>query len=79
MAIGALRGIKEMGLNVPEDISIICFDDIILSSYVTPALTTVAQDAEELGFESAKLLSEIISGNTDLLTTAYYAARIEIS
>jgi len=66
MAIGALRGIKEMGLNVPEDISIIGFDDIILSSYVTPALTTVAQDAEELGFESAKLLSEIISGNTDL-------------
>ncbi|SEK55644.1 transcriptional regulator, LacI family [Carnobacterium iners] len=65
MAIGAIRGIKEMGLNVPDDISIIGFDDIILSQYVTPRLTTVAQDAEVLGFESAKLLSEIISGNTD--------------
>lgn len=66
MAIGALRGVQEMGLNVPDDISIIGFDDIILSNYVTPALTTVAQDAEALGFESAKLLSEIISENTDL-------------
>jgi len=66
MAIGAMRGIKEMGLNIPNDISIIGFDDIILSKYVTPALTTIAQDAEALGFESAKLLSDIITGNTGL-------------
>lgn len=66
MAIGAMRGIKEMGLSVPEDISIIGFDDIILASYVTPTLTSVAQDMELIGFEAAKLLAEIInqkSGN----------------
>lgn len=60
MAIGAMRGIKDMGMNVPEDVSIVGFDDITLASYVTPELTTVAQDMELIGYESAKLLSEII-------------------
>lgn len=61
MAIGAMRAVKDMGLRVPEDISIIGFDDIILSSYVSPTLTSVAQDMEKIGFEAAKLLTEIIN------------------
>ncbi|MGX7148420.1 LacI family DNA-binding transcriptional regulator [Enterococcus ureasiticus] len=61
MAIGAMRAVKDMGKRVPEDISIIGFDDIILASYVTPRLTTVAQDMEEIGYEAAKLLTEIIN------------------
>lgn len=61
MAIGAMRAVKDMGLQVSEDISIVGFDDIILSSYVSPALTSVAQDMEKIGFEAAKLLTEIIN------------------
>ena len=40
MAIGAINAIQNQGLRVPEDISIIGFDDIEFAKYVTPALTT---------------------------------------
>ncbi|MBP1045979.1 LacI family DNA-binding transcriptional regulator [Enterococcus sp. BWM-S5] len=63
MAIGAMRAVKDMGIKVPEDLSIIGFDDIILASYVTPELTSVSQDMREIGFEAAKLLTEIIDGD----------------
>lgn len=41
MAISAIKAIKEKGLNVPEDISVIGFDNIVIGNYITPALTTV--------------------------------------
>ena len=41
MAIGAIRAFKKRGYRVPEDISIIGFDDITLSTYVDPPLTTI--------------------------------------
>ncbi|MHC5228638.1 LacI family DNA-binding transcriptional regulator [Enterococcus sp. LJL99] len=61
MAIGAIRAVKDMGMKVPEDLSIIGFDDIVLASYVTPTLTSISQDMELIGFEAAKLLAEIIN------------------
>ncbi|MDH6365314.1 LacI family transcriptional regulator [Enterococcus sp. PF1-24] len=61
MAIGAMRAIKDMGKNVPGDISIIGFDDIVLASYVTPTLTSVAQDMQKIGYEAAALLTDIIN------------------
>ena len=48
MAIGALRAIRASGRQVPDDVSIIGFDDIPLASAVMPALTTVAQPITEL-------------------------------
>nr|BFE96022.1 DNA-binding transcriptional regulator CytR [Pseudomonas brassicacearum subsp. brassicacearum] len=49
MAIGALRRIKQMGLRVPEDISLVGFDDIPFAAYCDPPLTTIAQPAEAFG------------------------------
>lgn len=49
MAIGALHEIRSAGLRVPEDISVIGFDDIRYSQAVFPPLTTVRQPAEEIG------------------------------
>lgn len=49
MAIGALRAIDEAGLRVPDDLSLVGYDDIPLISFVVPALTTVAQPSRELG------------------------------
>ncbi len=49
MAVGALCAIHEAGLRVPADISVIGFDNIPLSAYTVPRLTTIAQPAQELG------------------------------
>jgi len=56
MAIGALKEIQETGLKVPEDISVVGFDDIPLASLVNPALTTIAQPIYEMGREAMSLL-----------------------
>ncbi|MDP4087698.1 MAG: LacI family DNA-binding transcriptional regulator [Bacillota bacterium] len=48
MAIGAMNAIKEMGMKIPEDISIIGFDNIELSKYVSPALTTMSSSLFEI-------------------------------
>jgi LacI family transcriptional regulator len=60
MAIGVIDRIKEAGLSVPEDISVIGFDDIELSSYIKPSLTTIRQPIHEIGKKSAELLLDLI-------------------
>jgi LacI family transcriptional regulator len=49
MAIGGLQAFKENKINIPNDISIVGYDDIELSEYVNPALTTIRQPKYELG------------------------------
>ncbi len=55
-AIGALRAIHTAGLSVPQDISVVGFDDIELSQFTQPALTTVRLSREEIGREAFKAL-----------------------
>ena len=62
MAMGALRAAHEAGLRVPEDMSIVGFDDIELSSYTSPPLTTVAQPKERLGVMAVDMLLERVTG-----------------
>lgn len=66
MAIGAIDAIKDAGLKVPEDISIIGFDDIELAQYVTPKLTTVKQDGELIGKTAIDLLVKEIDSKTKI-------------
>ncbi|WP_309119884.1 LacI family DNA-binding transcriptional regulator [Paenibacillus sp.] len=61
LAIGAIRCIKDHGLRVPEDISVIGIDDIILSRYIEPPLTTVKIDREEMAKYAVQLLIEKIN------------------
>jgi LacI family transcriptional regulator len=56
IAFGAMRAIAEAGLAIPEDISLISFDDHYYASFLTPPLTTVAQQNEEIGCNAVKLL-----------------------
>lgn len=63
MALGAMRIVKEAGLRVPEDISIIGFDDISLAKYVEPPLTTIKQDKELIGQQAAIMLLNKINGD----------------
>lgn len=65
MAIGALHAAAQLGLNVPENVAIVGFDDIELASYTTPSLTTVAQPKQEIGQLAVKLIFERM-GNPSL-------------
>jgi len=65
MALGALHEIKSAGLKVPQDISVIGFDDIRYAEITDPPLTTIAQPAEEIGERSMRRLCQIIDGNSD--------------
>jgi LacI family transcriptional regulator len=56
MAIGALAAACERGVQVPEELSVVGFDDIHLARYLNPPLTTVAQPKYELGVIAAELL-----------------------
>ncbi|MCP2048391.1 UNVERIFIED_ORG: DNA-binding LacI/PurR family transcriptional regulator [Paenarthrobacter nicotinovorans] len=62
MALGVLRAFNEAGVKVPDDISVVGFDDQPESAYFIPPLTTVAQDFEELGQRCIDLLLDRIEG-----------------
>jgi len=62
MAIGALHTARQLGVHVPEDLSLVGFDNIFLSSLVDPPLTTVAQPAYRLGELAVEKLLRRISG-----------------
>ena len=61
MAIGAMKAIQEAGLQIPDDISVVGFDDIELSQYVTPSLTTIRQDSQTIGQQAADMLLKQIN------------------
>jgi LacI family transcriptional regulator len=60
-AIGVIRAIYDAGLSVPEDISVIGFDDIMSAAYHKPSLTTVRQPLREMGRQGAQVLLDMIS------------------
>lgn len=62
LAVGAMMSIRNQGLSVPGDISVIGFDDIEMVKYMTPALTTVRQDTYALGNKAADMLIYAIEG-----------------
>lgn len=61
-AIGALRALQERGFRVPEDVAIVGWDDISMSSFTHPTLTTVAPDTRSLATTALDLLEERIEG-----------------
>lgn len=64
MAIGAMRWLHQAGVKVPEDMSIIGFDDIEVASQIVPALTTVAVPTSEIAKTSFAMLKDQMRGNT---------------
>ncbi|MCP4721400.1 MAG: substrate-binding domain-containing protein, partial [Desulfobacteraceae bacterium] len=62
LALGTMKGARELGFNLPKDLSIVGFDDIHIASYVIPELTTIRQPAYEMGNLGAKLLLQRIGG-----------------
>lgn len=64
IALGVLSQAKKMGVDIPKDLSLVGFDDIMQAQYCFPALTTVAQPRYEIGCESMLLLLEQLHGHS---------------
>jgi DNA-binding LacI/PurR family transcriptional regulator len=64
-ALGAIRAFQEAGLRVPDDISVVGFDDIQGAAYNTPSLTTVRQPLARMGAIAAQTLLERIEGSME--------------
>jgi LacI family transcriptional regulator len=60
MALGAIRALREHSLRVPEDVSVVGFDDIPEAAYFEPPLTTVQQNFAALGEQSVQYLVDLI-------------------
>lgn len=60
MAVGAIKAANDLNFSIPKDISIIGFDDIDLAQFISPPLTTIKQNKEELGSRAADALLKLI-------------------
>ncbi|MBV1853212.1 LacI family DNA-binding transcriptional regulator [Catellatospora tritici] len=67
-ALGLLRALHERGIRVPEDVSVVGFDDIPEAEYLSPPLTTVRQDFDEVGRRCLAALLELLDAD-ELPTT----------
>ena len=61
-ALGALRAIRAKGWRVPEDISVVGFDDLFIASYTHPALTTISQPMRQMGSTAMEILLKLFNG-----------------
>ncbi len=62
LAIGAMKEFHNRGVRIPEDISIMGFDDLVISRYVSPSLSTIHQNIEEKGESAVRLLLNSMNG-----------------
>jgi DNA-binding LacI/PurR family transcriptional regulator len=64
MALGVLRAFAEAGLKVPEQLSVVGFDDVPEAAYFSPPLTTVRQDFAQVGLLALELVLEQMAGGS---------------
>ena len=75
LAAGAIVRAKQLGVDIPREVSITGFDDIALASAVTPALTTISVPQEAMGRAAAHLLLQSLNTN-DTLSNVELETRI---
>ncbi len=79
MAIGAMKAVYDAGMKVPQDISLMGFDDNGISAYLTPAITTVKRPIEDMSREGAAMLLDIINrGGKGTLRSVRLKTELEI-
>ena len=64
LAIGVLKGLHSAGIRVPEDFSVVGFDNIVFSAYTNPTLTTLDQPKRYIGAEAARLILGLLDPST---------------
>ena len=77
VAIDVIRRAKERGIRIPEDISVMGVDDLLVSRYLDPALSTMTFDKELLGAKAMELLYQIIQGGEYETRNAIYTTPVE--
>ena len=78
MAIGVLDYVHRVGLSVPENMSVIGFDDIRFARYVRPALTTISQPMLDIGRETVRLLLGVLQGTITTPVSITLPHKLEI-
>ncbi|MEW9671813.1 LacI family DNA-binding transcriptional regulator [Ammoniphilus sp. 3BR4] len=66
LAIGVIQAVKELGLRVPADLSVVGFDNIMFAAYTDPALTTVSQPIDQIGMKAVDLLVDEINKKEEI-------------
>jgi len=81
LALGCMRAIKDKGLRIPADVSIVGFDDIPIARVFDPPLTTIVQPREKMGVRAAELLLKLLKedgGNGDVGENIIFPTEIVI-
>ncbi|MGA2625104.1 MAG: LacI family DNA-binding transcriptional regulator [Bacteroidota bacterium] len=78
MAIGCMRYLKAVGKEIPDDVAVVGFDDIEMSSHVEPRLTTVRVPKEEMGKLAVRLLVGIIKSKVETITTVHVPVELVV-
>ncbi len=73
IVLGVIKAVREAGLRIPEDISIISFDNNIYLDYMVPPVTRISQPVEDMAMLAAKLLFEKMDGRQDVLSNTHLA------
>lgn len=71
MAAGAIRAVRDLGRDVPNDVSIVGFDDVLLARYLSPTLTTVRQPLYEMGRTAARIAVSLLHGKVEEVRTRF--------
>jgi DNA-binding LacI/PurR family transcriptional regulator len=66
LAIGAVRALRDAGLDIPVDVSVVSVDDIDIVRYHHPPLTTVSQFVEKMATLGVDMLLDLLSGNNPM-------------
>jgi DNA-binding LacI/PurR family transcriptional regulator len=66
MAIGVVKTLREEGIQVPRDCSVVGFDDIPIAAYTYPTLTTLKQPKYQLGYEAAQMMSKVLQPQSEI-------------
>ena len=73
-ALGVVRGLTEAGLRIPEDCSVLGFDDVLPAAVATPGITTIRQPLKEMGLQAAKWMLETLERKVEQAPQLYMAS-----
>lgn len=63
MALGAMKAATQLGIKMPQQLSIVGFDDLLFAEYTNPELTTIRRPQEDIGKTAANTLMKILQGS----------------